>query len=93
MDSEFENIVDRYMAIFQRVHQVMQNVDATIAILQEVAKDLRMARIEAKKRTLTKHATPKQLALLQELKVEYAPEISTKEASQLIDHAIKKQKG
>ena len=74
--------------MFRLIQDHTQNVDATIAVLREVGKDRRVQRYETRKQSHAKPATPKQLALLQELKVECDPTISSREASQLIEQAI-----
>ena len=87
---ETRTIEERATAYFKVFEQLRQRVaDDRLAgvILQEIAKDLRMDRIEQGRNSNGKDApaTTKQIAYLKSLGVKAQAGISKREASQLID--------
>ena len=78
---EFENYVEAYANIWERVN----DKDVALAILAEVAKDRRQAKIanwNAKEK-----ATQSQIEYLKDLGVELTPGLTKAEASELIGKA------
>ena len=85
---EFEKYVDEYSEILARV----QDKDAALVILGNVAKDRRVAAMNGNGKHGYEKASQKQLEFLKDLGVEAKPGLTRAEASKLIDSAVARQK-
>ena len=82
-----ENTLQDYVSLLQELKANTNDEGTAILLLQEIAKDRRTEQMTARGQ-ITQEATPKQLAFLEKLNVEYDAELSKSEASQLIDEAL-----
>ena len=83
-----DNTISSYVNLLEELKSSTKDDVAALALLQEIGKDRRTSRINGN--SSNSAATQKQKAYLQKLGVEFEPDISKAEASQLIDEALLK---
>jgi hypothetical protein len=86
MDENTKEKLEGYLDLLEQISDKTQNEEATVALLQEIAKDQRMERmIEQREARNNKPATFKQKRFMDNLGIKYPKNISKREASALID--------
>ena len=88
--------VDECLALFDKIKARTGDERSALTILQEVNKDVRMAQIRAERENghhsdENRGASSKQLAYLKRLGVEIPANLTSKQASALIDNALGKE--
>ena len=88
MENRIEERASAYLSLFEQLRHKVSDERLAGILLQEIAKDLRMDRIEQSRNGngTEAPATAKQIAYLKSLGVQARPGLSKSEASQLIDH-------
>ena len=94
-----EDRLSHYLSLYREVHAKVGDDQIAIALVHELAKDARMAQIQAERRNasfesdarrearMQEPATTRQLALLRALNVTVERNLTKLEASKLIDEA------
>jgi len=89
-DAKMIEKVEKYIALYEEIKRRTNDEGAAQAILAEAAKDSRMQEIREERGCNNGDAaTENQIRYLKRLGVEVTPGLSKKEASQLIDNALK----
>jgi len=91
MDTETQQRVSGYLALFSAISEKIDNDAVAIAILQEVSKDRRSQQMQGERTEKDgRPATAKQKDYLRKLGVTFPEDISKAEASALIDAGLAK---
>jgi hypothetical protein len=86
MENKIEERTAAYLSLFEQLRRKVSDERLAGILLQEIAKDLRMDRIEAKNGNGSENpATEKQIAYLKSLGVQARLGLTKREASLLID--------
>lgn len=90
-----EQEIENYVEAFERIKRDVDDVSVAIAILQELGKDGRLARINERNvgngSNGAEQASAKQRAYLKQLGVEAPANLTKADASKLIDEALAQQ--
>jgi hypothetical protein len=91
MDTETQQRVSGYLALFGAIAEKVENDAVAIAILQEVSKDRRSLQMQGERSEKdNRPATAKQKDYLRKLGIAFREDISKAEASALIDEGLGK---
>ena len=91
MDTETQQRISGYLALFSAISEKIGNDAVAVAILQEVSKDRRSQQIQGERSEKdNRPATGKQKGYLRKLGLEFPEDISKAEASALIDEGLAK---
>ncbi len=85
MEITIDERANKYLQAFEQIRKRVADDKLATVLLQEIAKDMRMDRMEKNGNGKDKPATEKQIAYLKSLGVEAKPGLSKREASLLID--------
>lgn len=89
MDENTKQRLESYLELLEQISEKTQNEQATVALLQEIAKDFRVERmIEQREAKNNEPATFKQKKFMDDLGIKYPKNISKREASALIDEEL-----
>lgn len=80
-----------YSALFSEVRNIVGDRDVAVVILQEMAKDMRANQIRRERQRAGDSATKKQKAYMRRLGIEFKPDVTFEEASELIDEALERE--
>ena len=81
-----------YFALYNQIRDTVGDQNVALAILQEVAKDIRASQIrQEKQQRANGSASERQKAHLRRLGVEFSQGITREEASRLIDEAVERE--
>ena len=92
MDKDLKQRLDSYLELLDDISEKTDNESTAVALLQEISKDRRMERIreEQSLKNEDQPATEKQKKFMSDLNIEFADDITKKQASFLIDTELGK---
>jgi len=86
MDSEIHRSLNSYVALFELISGKVNDDAATVAILQEMAKDRRARQMRAEREARNiQPATERQKRFMKKLGIKFPNTVTKKEASVVID--------
>lgn len=91
MDTETHQRLNGYVALFELISDKVDNDAATVAILQEMAKDRRAQQMrEERESQNSRPATDRQKNFMKKLGIKFPVAVTKQEASVLIDEELGK---
>jgi hypothetical protein len=93
INQEVQTRLDDYVRVLEEIKKRVANEQTASIILQEIAKDVRMAQIQAERfvgraANASEPATEKQIAYLKNLGVDVPENLTKLEASAMLDRAL-----
>ncbi len=89
MDENTKQRLEGYLELLEQISEKTQNEQATVVLLQEIAKDQRMERmIEEREARNNEPATAKQKKFMDNLGIRYQKNVTKREASMLIEEEL-----
>ena len=92
MDKDTKQRLGSYLELLEEISEKTDNESTAVALLQEISKDRRMEKIkqEQDSKNNDQPATEKQKKFMSDLNIEFADDITKKQASFLIDTELGK---
>ncbi len=91
METDTQQRVDRYIALFEGISEKVNSDAVAIAVLQEISKDRRSGEIRTERAAQSNEpATEKQKQFMKKLNIRFPANVTKQEASALIDEELAK---